>query len=330
MPRATGAIGRRCCVQETHRSVANPLRETPNRCSKAGARRGGAAARAPPAARPAGGRAGRYLLAASASARRDGGAPRTMPEAVQGASSRMASKRPAIPPRRPGAPPRRPPPPRASSEVAQAGQGVVDAAAAQQHRPRARPGRAHRGPHVRAGGRSCRRARRRRRAVQRAAAGPDGAASPSSNSGAASWAAASCTEQAPSAKPGNCCTGRARARAAIRCRDRRGRMAECRKLVAVRAAAVLRRFTRKVIGAWALSACSTRCQSRGWSRLSFSIHQRGWSPVRHRFGTRSRPRVRRARVGTRRRQALMKLACARVAGLRLAASTVWSTSVKGS
>ncbi|MCY1540743.1 hypothetical protein D9M68_764010 [compost metagenome] len=152
---------------------------------------------------------------------------------------------------------------------------------------------------------------------------------PSSSKGAASCAAASCTEQAPSAKPGSCCTGRARAScrpsAPTRVAARPTASSSSRYAAGVDCSAL----TRKVIGAWALSADSTRCQSRGWSRLRRSIHQRGWfhcATGSVSVAATSSSRSRRKR----RRQALMKLACARVAGLRLAASTAWSTSVKGS
>ena len=153
--------------------------------------------------------------------------------------------------------------------------------------------------------------------------------SPCSSKGAACWAAASCTDTQPSAKCGRDCTGTAWCRATP-CSP----TALAPKLIAPKACRYCATvhfcsLTRSTMGAWALLACRICSQCWGWSLRRRCTHQAGW--FQRATGSLSVAATRASRSRRkRRRQPLMNEACARVAGWCLAASTAWFTRVKGS
>ena len=215
-----------------------------------------------------------------------------MPEALHGASSRIASNgRPSH--QRAGSP-RIGGPQRARCRR-EALQRLAARAAGAAGRCRAR---ARRGRPARAGARSCRPARRRRRARARRAA----SAAPSS-SGAARCAAASCTDTSPSAKPGSCVTGHGcvqHAPPAAPTTVRRD--AVLGQALRRRPAASPRRaLTRSVIGGCWLSASQHRLPlRRPVVPAARSIHHSGWLKRGH--AGRAAPRRRSASRSRRKRR----------------------------
>ena len=96
------------------------------------------------------------------------------------------------------------------------------------------------------------------------------------SSGAASCAPASCTENAPSAKPGSSVTGRGVV--TMRPAAPTGTVATSAAAIAAATASrvVARRLTRSVSGGRSLPTSRMRCQSCGWSASTRPIHQRGY------------------------------------------------------
>ena len=155
---------------------------------------------------------------------------------------------------------------------------------------------------------------------------PSAASRPFSNSGAASCAAASCTEKWPSAKPGSPVTDCAVAKTTPYSPTAVATIFIAASAHRYWATVVFLSLTRKIRGARALFARKIACQSCGWSLRSRSIHHCGWFHTACGLASVFATSAARSRK-KRRRQPLIKLAWCRVASLRLAASTAWSTSV---
>ena len=209
--RARHAKRRLCCVQETFAPAPRPRRETPNRCSRANARPAAPAATGRQAGGPGSPPAG--AMSPSRRNQRTSGWRRTMPGGGAGRIQQDGVEGPAIPP---GGRPARvgrharwaaKPEPRQvwwiRSQRAGSTSSAVTSASASSSRCAVFPPGAAQASRMRSG------------------SAPTPAISPCSNSGAASCAAASCTDTTPFVESGDVVHGpRPREHHAMRCRPR--------------------------------------------------------------------------------------------------------------